>query len=51
MLPEKRQECCCYCSVYLSYIAWKDTGLPFHTKQESFEDESFKRLSKAVDEG
>lgn len=42
---------CCYCSVYLSYLAWKDTGLAFHTNRESFEDESFKRMSKALDIG
>jgi hypothetical protein len=38
---------CCYCSVYLSFLDWKETGLLFRTRQESFEDAGFKRMSKA----
>ena len=41
---------CCYCSVYLNYLLWTETGLRFRTMPESFEDESFKRVSKDVDE-
>jgi len=42
---------CCYCSTYLNFLVWKETGLLFRTKQESFEDHGFTRISKAVDEG
>lgn len=37
---------CCYCSVYLSFLGWKETGLLFRTKQESFEDSGFKRIGR-----
>jgi hypothetical protein len=36
---------CCYCSVYLNFLVGKETGLLFHTKRESFENEGFKRMS------
>jgi hypothetical protein len=39
---------CCYCSVYLNFLVRKETGLLFRTKQESFEDEGFKRIGKTV---
>ena len=37
---------CCYCSVYLNFLGGKETGLLFRTKQESFEDEGFRQMSK-----
>ena len=37
---------CCYCSVYLNFLVWKETGLLLRTKQESFEDAGFRQISK-----
>jgi hypothetical protein len=38
---------CIYCSVYLSFLYWKETGELPRTKQEASPDEGFKRISKA----
>ena len=36
--------------MYLNYLLGAATGLQFRTMPESFEDESFKRVSKEVNE-
>ena len=40
---------CCFCSVYLNFLVLVETGSLVRTKQESFENDSFVRMSKAVD--
>jgi hypothetical protein len=40
---------CCYCSVYLSFLVLVETGSLVRTRQESYENESFVRMSKAAD--
>ena len=39
---------CCYCSVFLNFRLWVETGLQFRTMPKSFEDEEFKRVSRDV---